>query len=49
MKKFMAQEERELSIVLVPKDNEKEIPLGLNDIEVRAVSDIEELMEIVFE
>ena len=38
-----------IKLVLVPKDNEKEIPLGLNDIEVRAVSDIEELMEIVFE
>ena len=38
-----------IKLVLVPKDNEKEIPLGLNDIEVRAVSNIEELMEIVFE
>ena len=37
-----------IKLVLVPKDNEKEIPLGLKDIEVKAVSEIEELMEIVF-
>lgn len=37
-----------IKLVTVPKDNEKEIPLGLKDIEVQAVSTIEELMEIVF-
>ncbi|MDR5588342.1 MULTISPECIES: Lon family ATP-dependent protease [Clostridium] len=35
--------------VLVPKDNEKEIPMGLKDIEVKSVSTIEEIMDIVFE
>ncbi|NFI53867.1 ATP-dependent protease, Lon family [Clostridium botulinum] len=35
--------------VLVPKDNEKEIPRGLKDIEVKSVSTIEEIMDIVFE
>ncbi|WP_252234565.1 Lon family ATP-dependent protease [Clostridium sp. ZS1] len=35
--------------VLVPKDNEKEIPRGLKDVEVKSVSTIEEIMDIVFE
>ncbi|KIL08330.1 ATPase AAA [Clostridium botulinum] len=35
--------------VLVPKDNEKEIPRGLKDIEVKSVSTIEEIVDIVFE
>ncbi|GAA0079231.1 Lon family ATP-dependent protease [Clostridium sp. CTA-5] len=34
--------------VLVPKDNEKEVPLGLKDIEVIPVSTIEEVIDIVF-
>ncbi|KAJ50041.1 ATP-dependent Lon protease [Clostridium tetanomorphum] len=34
--------------VIVPKDNFKEVPVGLNDIEVEAVESIEELMDIVF-
>lgn len=38
-----------IKLVIVPKANEKEVPLGLNDIEVMPVSHIEELMEIVFE
>lgn len=38
-----------IKLVLVPKDNEKEIPSGLTDIEVRAVSTIEEVMDIVLE
>lgn len=38
-----------IKLVLVPKDNEKEIPTGLSDIEVKAVSSIEELVDIVFE
>ncbi|AYE34305.1 Lon family ATP-dependent protease [Clostridium septicum] len=38
-----------IKLVIIPKDNEKEIPLGLEDIEVRTVSEIEELMDIVFE
>ena len=48
MKRYMVLEERELSL-LIPKDNEKEVPLGLEDIEVKSISHIEELMEIVFE
>lgn len=38
-----------IKLVAVPKDNEKEVPLGLNDIEVKSIDHIEELMEIVFE
>lgn len=34
--------------VFVPKDNEKEIPQGLTDIKVDAISEIEELLEKVF-
>lgn len=37
-----------IKLVLVPKDNIKEVPQGLNDIEVRAVDNIEELSKIVF-
>lgn len=37
-----------IKLVLVPKDNEKEIPLGLKDIEVKPISSIEELMNIIF-
>ena len=37
-----------IKLVAVPKDNEKEIPLGLHDIEVVTISEIEELMDIVF-
>lgn len=37
-----------IKTVIVPIDNEKEVPLGLDDIEVKAVSTIEELLEIVF-
>ena len=38
-----------IKLVAVPKDNEKEVPLGLKDIEVKSITRIEELMEIVFE
>lgn len=37
-----------VKLVVVPKDNEKEIPVGLEDVEVKAISTIEELMEIAF-
>lgn len=37
-----------IKLVTVPKDNENEIPKGLEDIEVKAISSIEELMEIAF-
>ncbi|MDZ5254855.1 Lon family ATP-dependent protease [Clostridium sp. LIBA-8841] len=37
-----------IKLVTVPKDNENEIPKGLEDIEVRAISSIEELMDIAF-
>lgn len=38
-----------IKLVVIPKANEKEISLELKDIEVKAISHIEELMEIVFE
>ena len=37
-----------IKIVLIPKDNEKEIPLNTEDIEVKTVESIEELMDIAF-
>jgi ATP-dependent Lon protease len=37
-----------IKLVLVPIDNSKEIPVGLTDIEVVAVNDIEQLMKYVF-
>ena len=37
-----------IKLVVIPKDNAKEVPTGLTDIEVKAVSHIEELMQIVF-
>lgn len=37
-----------IKLAVVPKDNEKEIPSGLEDIQVKAISTIEELMEIAF-
>ncbi|ERI92122.1 ATP-dependent protease, Lon family [Clostridiales bacterium oral taxon 876 str. F0540] len=37
-----------IKLVVVPKDNLKEVPSGLKDIEVKAVETIEELMDIVF-
>jgi ATP-dependent Lon protease len=37
-----------IKLVLVPEDNFKEVPVGLTDIEVKAVGDIEELMKYVF-
>lgn len=37
-----------IKLVTVPKDNENEIPKGLEDIEVKAIGSIEELMEIAF-
>ena len=38
-----------IKLVLVPKDNEKDIPKDLTDIDVKAVCNIEELMSIIFE
>ncbi|MGL4873693.1 MAG: Lon family ATP-dependent protease, partial [Clostridium sp.] len=37
-----------INLVLVPEDNEKDIPTGLTDIEVKAVSSIEEILKLVF-
>jgi ATP-dependent Lon protease len=37
-----------IKLVIVPKDNLKEVPSGLRDIEVKAVETIEELIDIVF-
>ena len=38
-----------IKLVLIPKDNEKDIPQNLTDIEVKTVEDIEELITILFE
>lgn len=37
-----------IKLVIVPKENLKEVPSGLEDIEVRAVDNIEELIKIAF-
>ncbi|MBV7275799.1 Lon family ATP-dependent protease [Clostridium thailandense] len=37
-----------IKLVIVPEDNFKEVPTGLEDIEVKAVNNIEELIDIVF-
>ena len=37
-----------IKLVLVPKDNEKEIPLNAENIEVRTVDSIEQLIDIAF-
>jgi ATP-dependent Lon protease len=38
-----------IKLVLIPKDNEREIPLNTEDIQVETIESIEELMNIVFE
>ncbi|MBC2582208.1 ATP-dependent protease, Lon family [Clostridium sp. DJ247] len=38
-----------IKLVVIPEDNSKEVPSGLNDIEVKSVKTIEELMNLVFE
>lgn len=37
-----------IKLVLIPKDNEKEIPLNTEDIDVKVIGSIEELMDIAF-
>jgi len=37
-----------IKLVILPIENEKEVPPGLKDIETKAVSNIEELMKLVF-
>ncbi|WP_123054912.1 Lon family ATP-dependent protease [Clostridium sp. JN-1] len=37
-----------IKLVVVPKDNSKEIPLALDDIEVKTVENIDDLMKLVF-
>ncbi|OOM71272.1 Lon protease 2 [Clostridium puniceum] len=37
-----------IKLVLIPKDNKREIPLNTEDIEVKAIESIEELMDIAF-
>ncbi|AWK50262.1 ATP-dependent protease, Lon family [Clostridium beijerinckii] len=37
-----------IKLVLIPKDNEKEIPLKTEDIQVKSIESIEELMDIAF-
>ena len=46
--KIYGSRRKGIKLVTVPKDNENEIPKGLEDIEVKAISSIEELMEIAF-
>ncbi|APC42489.1 Lon family ATP-dependent protease [Clostridium estertheticum] len=37
-----------IKLVILPSDNEKEVPTGLKDIETKTASNIEELMKLVF-
>ena len=46
--KIYGSRRKKVKLVIIPKDNKKEIPAGLNDIEIKCVSTIEELMDIVF-
>ncbi|WMJ82476.1 Lon family ATP-dependent protease [Clostridium sp. MB40-C1] len=46
--KIYGARRRGIKLVVVPKANIKEVPQGLDDIEVAAVEDIEELIKIVF-
>ena len=48
LKKYYGARRKEIKLVTVPKNNHKEVPKGLTDIEVKSVDTIEELMEIVF-
>ena len=45
--KIYGAQRKGIKEVLIPKDNEKEIPDGLKDIRVNAVNNIEELLKIV--
>ncbi|MGH4051709.1 MAG: Lon family ATP-dependent protease [Clostridium sp.] len=38
-----------IKLVIIPNDNEKEVPMGLKDIEIKTATNIEELMKLVFE
>lgn len=46
--KIYGAKRKGIRIVTVPKDNEREIPRNLKDIEVKAISDINELLDIAF-
>ncbi len=37
-----------IKLVILPKDNEKQVPIDLVDIETKAISNIEQLMKLVF-
>lgn len=37
-----------IELVIIPKDNEMEVPQGLEDIEVKPVSSIEEVLNLIF-
>jgi ATP-dependent Lon protease len=37
-----------IKLVIVPEDNMKEVPTNLEDIQVKSVKNIEELLELVF-
>lgn len=37
-----------VKLVILPEDNAKDVPMGLTDIQVKTVADIEELIKIVF-
>ena len=37
-----------IKLVILPSDNEKEVPTGLKDIETKTASNIEQLMKLVF-
>ncbi len=37
-----------IKLVIIPGDNLREVPLGIEDVQVKSVNDIEELMELVF-
>lgn len=46
--KIYGARRRGIRLVVIPKANENEVPLGLKDIEVMPISHIEELMDVAF-
>ncbi|MBV1819309.1 hypothetical protein KUA25_14635, partial [Bacteroidales bacterium MSK.15.36] len=46
--KIYGARRKRIKTVVIPKENLKEAPQGLDDIEIKAVDDIEELLNIVF-
>ena len=47
--KIYGAKRKGIKLVIVPEDNKKDVPIGLEDIEVKTVSHIDDVMKIVFD